>query len=118
MSLTSGTKPQVSEVVRAMVTLSCPVAAICAATLALAHRACSTIVCIRATVKTSSGNMFVSIVVKNSTGCRQRCTIDMLSQQMVWPLLHSQLRYSGHWHLNENVISKHTRSSTRVACLT
>ena len=34
---TNGPIPQVSEVVRAMVTLSRPVAAICAATLALAH---------------------------------------------------------------------------------
>jgi putative intracellular protease/amidase len=36
-SWTDGEVPQVSEVVRAMVTLSRPVAAICAATLALAH---------------------------------------------------------------------------------
>ena len=30
---------------------------------------------------------------------------------------HSQLRYSGHWHLDENAISRPTRSSTRVGCL-
>ena len=36
-SWTNGEVPQVSEVVRAMITLSRPVAAICAATLALAH---------------------------------------------------------------------------------
>src|ERR1700716_262662 len=36
-SWTNGALPKVSEVVRAMLTLSRPVAAICAATLALAH---------------------------------------------------------------------------------
>src|ERR1700682_3177128 len=80
--------------------------------------ACSMIVCIRATVRTSWGGMSVTLVGKNSIGRRQRCVIDVLSQQMVWLLLHSQPRYSGHWRLNENAISRPTRSSTRVRCLT
>src|ERR1700680_2047077 len=79
---------------------------------------CSTIVCIRVTARTSSGSMSVNIEVKNSIGRRQRCAIDVLLQQMVWPLLHSQLRYSAHWHLDENAISRPTRSSTRMGCLT
>jgi hypothetical protein len=78
---------------------------------------CSTIVCIRATARTSSGSMSTSIMGTISIRRRQRCVIDVLSQQMAWLLLHSQLRYSGHWHLDENAISRLTRSSTRVGCL-
>jgi hypothetical protein len=116
-SWTDGEVPRVSEVVRAMVTQNRPVAAICAATLALAHVGCSTIVCIQATARTSSGSMSTSIVGKNSIGRRRRCVIDVLSQQVVWLPLRSQLRYSEHWHLDENAISRPTRSSTRVGCL-
>lgn len=60
----------------------------------------------------------MSIAANNSIGRRQQCAIDVLLQQMVWPLSHSQPRYSGHWLPNENVISRPTRSSTRLGCLT
>ena len=117
-SWTSGAEPRVSEVVRAMVTLNRPVARFVLRLWPWPMLACSMIVCTRATVRTSSERMSVSIAVKNSIGPRQRCAIGVLSQEMVWPLLHSRLRFSGHWHLNENAISRHTRSYTREGYLT
>jgi hypothetical protein len=117
-SWTNGVVPQVSEVLRAMVTLAVLLRRSVQRLWPWLMLACSTIVCIRATVRTSSGSMSVNIVVENSIGHHQRCAINVLSRQMVWPLLPSQLRYSGHWHLNENGISKPTRSSTREGCLT
>jgi putative intracellular protease/amidase len=78
-SWTDGEVPQVSEVVRAMVALSRPVAAICAATLAWLTAGCSTIVCIRATARTSSGSMSTSYrgeeFYRASPAARDRCVI-------------------------------------------
>lgn len=74
----------------------------------------SMIVCTGATARTSSGSMSTSIVGKNFIGRRQRCMIDVLSQQMVWLLLHSQLRYSEHWHL-DGCIAKYALNQIRRA---
>ena len=62
-SWTNGTIPQVSEVVRAMVTLSRPVAAICAATLALAHSGL-----LDDRLHTSNGKNFIGKYVREYRG--------------------------------------------------
>jgi len=62
-SWTDGEVPQISEVVRAMVTLSRPVAAICAATLALAHSGL-----LDDRVHTSNGKNFIGEYVREYRG--------------------------------------------------
>jgi len=78
-SWTNGEVPQVSEVVRAMVTLSRPVAAICAATLALAHGGL-----LDDRLHTSNGKNFIGRYVRDyrgeefyraSSAVRDRCVI-------------------------------------------
>jgi putative intracellular protease/amidase len=78
-SWTHGEVPQVSEVVRAMVTLSRPVAAICSATLALAHGGL-----LDDRLHTSNGKDFIGKYVheyrgeefyRTSPAVRDRCVI-------------------------------------------
>ncbi len=96
-SWTQAELPEVSKAVRAMVELGRPVAAICAATLALAH--CGLL---DDCLHTSNGKNFIRKYVREYRGekfiaRRRPCLTGLSSQPMVRHLLHSPPRSSGHW---------------------
>jgi transcriptional regulator GlxA family with amidase domain len=117
-SWTNGEVAQVSEAVRAMVTLSRPVAAICAATLALAHGGL-----LDEHLHTSNGKNFIGKYVRNYRGeefyraspaVHDRCVI---TANGLAPFAFAAEIFRA-LALNENAISRHMRGSTLVGCLT
>ena len=115
---TEGETAEVSNAVRAVVALSRPVAAICAATLALAHAGL-----LNDRLHTSNGKGFIEKYVPDYRGqnlyrplrsVRDKCVVTAT----VWRRLLSQLRYFVHLFPNAKRTSRFTRAFTPVVCWT